>query len=146
MNIIEYVNNVLDCVEVIKYHKLDWYDLGFNRLYDPMYLIHLEKTLKDCELNHPNKKYITFGIKINYYTHDNFCYEFYKHLKQKTETKIVYVIIPQELEDQMNILHEIDMNLLQLNNKYQCHCRKSYESYSLEYMNIQSLPTEYILK
>lgn len=146
MNIIEFVNKVLDCVEVIKYNKLDWYDLGLNRWYDPMYLIHLEKTLNDCQVNHPNKKHVAFSIKINSYTHDNFCYESYKHLKEKIETKTIYVIIPQELEHQLSLLREIDINILKLNNKHQCHCRKSYESYSIEHMDISGFPTEYILK
>lgn len=146
MNIIEFVNNVLDCVEVIKYNKSDWYDLGLNRWYDPVYLNHLEKNLKDCELNHPNKQYIEFSIKITSYIHDNFCYESYKNIKEKIITKIVYVIIPTELEEQLFMLQNMDINNFKLFNKHQCHCRKSYESYLIEYMNILSFLNEYILK
>ena len=155
-NIISFVNNVLNCIEVINYDKTDWNDLGLNRWYDPLYLNHLEKNSVDCDENHPNNIVVIVSVEITTITHTaancikHWVYNIMpnndKFITSKY-TQIAFIIIPQELNEQIEVLKEADISLFSVENKYQCRCKMSINSYSINYLEIlDKNENEFVLK
>jgi hypothetical protein len=153
-DIIAFVNNVLNCIEVIKYDTRDWYDLGLNRWYDPLYLNHLEKNLEYCEIDHPDNIIMAVSFETTSIKHDNVICLKNGFNMQNTAlfttskyTQMAFIIIPIELNDQIELLKEADPALFSVENKYQCRCKLNIDSYSINYLEIlDKTENEFILK